>query len=320
VNAMKSDLDLIVKDDDGAIRARCSCWWSTGHTLDAGHAAGVERERIGVIGQYSAESQDAAVRVLTDACAQLEAHGCTLEIGPMDGNTWWAYRLVIERGSEPPFFLEPDTPDAWVSHFTGAGFETLATYSSALARDLSQRDPRLDALATRLAARHIVIRPLDLSRADDDLRRIYELSLDAFKDNFLYTPIDEAEFMEQNRRLLPFVRPELVLLAEHHTELIAFLFAVPDILQQKRGQTPDTIIIKTVAVRPGLAQAGLGSLLVAEVQQRAAALGYTRAVHALMHEQNVSRNISRRYAETIRRYALFAKRLASPGPSAPFTA
>jgi hypothetical protein len=59
---------------------------------------------------------------------------------------------------------------------------------------------------------------------------------------------------------------------------------------------------------------------VAEVQQRAAALGYTRAVHALMHEQNVSRNISRRYAETIRRYALFAKRLASPGPSAPFTA
>jgi GNAT superfamily N-acetyltransferase len=304
---MKPDLDLVVKDDEGAIRARCSCWWSTGHTLDAS-------ERIGVIGQYSAESKDAGVRVLTDACTQLAAHGCTLAIGPMDGNTWRSYRLVVERGSEPPFFLEPDTPDAWVSHFADAGFETLATYSSALTRDLTQRDPRLDVLASRLAARHIVIRPLDLSRADDDLRRIYALSLDAFKDNFLYTPIDEAEFMEQNRRLLPAVRPELVLLAEHHTEdhreLVAFLFAVPDILQQKRGQTPDTIIIKTVAVRPGLAHAGLGSLLVAEVQQRAAALGYRRAVHALMHEQNVSRNISRRYAETIRRYALFVKRLA----------
>ena len=54
------------------------------------------------------------------------------------------------------------------------------------------------------------------------------------------------------------------------------------------------------------------SLLVAEVQQRAARLGYARAIHALMHESNVSRNISRRYAQTIRRYALFAKRLA-PG-------
>jgi GNAT superfamily N-acetyltransferase len=226
--------------------------------------------------------------------------------------------LVIERGGEPPFFLEPDTPDAWVSHFTAAGFETLATYSSALARDLTQRDPRLDALAARLAERHIVIRQLDLARADDDLRRLLAMSLAAFKDNFLYTPIDEAEFMEQNRRILPVVRPELVLLAEQRgeghddNELVAFLFAVPDVLQQKRGQTPDTIIIKTVAVKPGLAHAGLGSLLVAEVQQRAAALGYTRAVHALMHESNVSRNISRRYAETIRRYALFAKRLTPP--------
>jgi GNAT superfamily N-acetyltransferase len=308
---MKPDADLIVKDDAGAVRARCSCWWATGHTLDA---ACPPKERVGVIGHYSADAADAdaGTRVLNEACAQLAAHGCTMAVGPMDGNTWRSYRLVIERGSEPAFFLEPDTPDAWVSHFTAAGFDTLATYSSALARDLTQRDPRLDALAARLAERHIVIRQLDLARADDDLRRLFAMSLAAFKDNFLYTPIDEAEFMEQNRRLLPFVRPELVLLAEQGGELVAFLFAVPDVLQQKRGQTPDTIIIKTVAVKPGLAHAGLGSLLVAEVQQRAAALGYTRAVHALMHESNVSRNISRRYAETIRRYALFAKRLAPP--------
>jgi GNAT superfamily N-acetyltransferase len=313
----KPDVDLIVKDDAGAIRARCSGWWSAGHTLDAGYGS----ERVGVIGHYSAETADAGTRVLIDACTQLEAHGCTIAVGPMDGNTWRSYRLVIERGNEPPFFLEPDTPDAWVSHFTAAGFDTLATYSSALARDLTRRDPRLDALAERLAARNIVIRPLDPTHADDDLRRVFALSLIAFKENFLYTPLDEAEFMEQNRRLLPFVRPELVLLAEHHDEasqgegrheLVGFLFAVPDVLQQKRGQTPDTIIIKTVAVKPGLGHAGLGSLLVAEAQQRAAALGYTRAVHALMHESNVSRNISRRYAETIRRYALFAKRLTPP--------
>ena len=314
---MKPDLALIVKDNDGAVRARCSCWWSTGHTLEA--------DRVGVIGHYSAETADAGARVLNDACAELAARGCTIAVGPMDGNTWRSYRLVIERGSEPPFFLEPDTPDAWVSHFMAAGFDPLATYSSALARDLTQRDPRLDELAARLAARHIVIRPLDVSHAEDDLRRVFALSLIAFKDNFLYTPIDEAEFMEQNRRLLPAVRPELVLLAEQRgdldpdrgdAELVAFLFAVPDVLQQKRGQTPDTIIIKTVAVKPGLGHAGLGSLLVAEAQKRAAALGYTRAIHALMHESNVSRNISRRYAETIRRYALFAKRLApAPAPA-----
>jgi hypothetical protein len=53
----------------------------------------------------------------------------------------------------------------------------------------------------------------------------------------------------------------------------------------------------------------LGSLLLAACQRTARQLGYTRAIHALMHEQNISRNLSRRYADPIRRYALFGKAL-----------
>src|SRR5689334_5383125 len=117
---MKPDLDLTING------ARCSCWWSTGHTLNTDRIEHVER--VGIIGHYFADDADAGTRVLNDACAQLAAHGCTIAVGPMDGNTWRSYRLVIERGSEPPFFLEPDTPDAWVSHFTAAGFDTLANY------------------------------------------------------------------------------------------------------------------------------------------------------------------------------------------------
>jgi GNAT superfamily N-acetyltransferase len=319
-----ADLHLVIIDDEGRVGARCSCWWSERPPL--------EQERVGVIGHYAAAAtEDAAsgggalaARLLREACARLAAEGCTLAVGPMDGNTWRSYRLVTERGPEPPFFLEPDTPPAWTAQFTDAGFAPLATYTSALARDLTRRDERLAALAARLQRGGVSIRPLDRTRAEEELRRIHALSLVSFRDNVLYTPLDEAEFLEQNQRLLPFVRPELVLLAERPgsapeqpRDLVGFLFAVPDVLQQRRAQAIDTVIIKTVAVRPGLTNAGLGSLLVAEVQQRAAALGYTRAIHALMHEQNVSRNISRRYAETIRRYTLFAKRLAPPAPSEP---
>ncbi len=39
-------------------------------------------------------------------------------------------------------------------------------------------------------------------------------------------------------------------------------------------------------------------------------LGFKRAIHALMHEDNVSQTMSRRYrSKPIRRYALFAKQL-----------
>jgi hypothetical protein len=39
-------------------------------------------------------------------------------------------------------------------------------------------------------------------------------------------------------------------------------------------------------------------------------MGFRRAIHALMHETNVSRRLSDRYARTMRRYALFSRPLA----------
>jgi GNAT superfamily N-acetyltransferase len=319
------DAHLTSRDAGGALRARCSCWWQHVPQLD-GHT-------VGTIGHYAASAAaaeaGAGVALLEEACQRLRDAGCTIAIGPMDGNTWRRYRFVIERGEEPAFFLEPDQPAAWVEDFRAAGFSELATYTSALNDDLAQDDPRLRTAAARLAERGITIRAFDPTpaRADADLRRIFTLSLASFSRNFLYTPIGEHEFIEQYRAVLPVVRPELVLLAERGDDLVGFLFAIPDMLQARRASAGtgagagaggaagagaiDTIIIKTVAVAPGAAHAGLGSVLVGMVQREAHARGYRRAIHALMHERNVSQNISRRYARTIRRYALFARSLVS---------
>ena len=96
----------------------------------------------------------------------------------------------------------------------------------------------------------IAIRTFDPGRADAELRRIFALSLAAFSRNFLYTPISEAEFLAQNNAVLPFVRPELVLLAEKDGALAGFMFALPDVLQARRGEAVDTVILKTIAVHP----------------------------------------------------------------------
>jgi len=154
------------------------------------------------------------------------------------------------------------------------------------------------------------VRSLNVDRFQAELEAIYTLSLISFRDNFLYTPIESAEFMVQYSQIQPYLQPELVLLAEQAGKLVGFLFALPDLLQAQRGQAIDTVIIKTVAVLPGRAYAGLGNLLVSRCQAIAAQLGYTRAIHALMHDDNQSRNLSSRYAHTIRRYTLFSKGLA----------
>ncbi len=286
---------------EGEAVGRCSLWWRRTASLP-GH-------RLGVIGHYAAWDPAAAGRLLRHACEELRAQGCSLAVGPMDGSIWRRYRLVTERGSEPSFFLEPDNPDDWPQHFLGNGFTPLARFTSAINDDLSREDPRAEDVATRLVAQGLHIRPLDPQRLEEDLHGIYVISVVSFRHNFLYTPIDEAGFVAQYRQILPVVRPEMVLIAELRGRPIGFLFAVPDLLQARRGQTIDTVILKTVAVLPERTNAGLGGLLIARGHQAARHLGYSRAIHALMHESNGSCNISRRYAHTIRRYSLFAKRL-----------
>ncbi|MCU0568956.1 MAG: hypothetical protein MUF49_20450, partial [Oculatellaceae cyanobacterium Prado106] len=159
----------------------------------------------------------------------------------------------------------------------------------------------------------IQIRPLNLQNLEQELQSIYHLSIISFQHNLLYTPIDLATFTTQYAQIKPYLKPELVLLAEQVTQnppqLVGFLFAIPDLLQAQRGATLDTIIIKTVAVLPGRTYAGLGSVLVGQVQAIAHQLGYRRAIHALMQDDNTSRNISDRYAQTIRRYVLLARDL-----------
>ena len=289
-------------DSGDSIRARCSLWWS-----NVPHVPG---HRVGIIGHYAACDAEAAMRLLQLACEELARQGCTLAIGPMDGSTNRRYRLLTERGREPLFFLEPDNPDDWPDHFTSSGFAPLANYYSALQVGLDREDPRAPALAEWFAKEGGVIRNLDAAHFDDELRRIYRVVVASFRDSFLASPIAEADFLDQNRLLQPYVRPELVLLAEREGEQVGFVFVIPDLLQAQRGAALDTIVVKTLAVHPAYAGEGLGTLLSGRVREIAHDLGYTRAIHALMYERNISRRISQANGgRIIRRYSLYARAL-----------
>ncbi len=264
---------------------------------------------MGLIGHYAVTGADAASAVLRHGCERLAAEGCTLAVGPLDGTTWNRYRLLTERGDEPLFFLEPDNPDDWPGHWLAAGFEPLSQYFSAVNERLDEADPRLPDITRRMADEGITARTLDVSRFEEELRRIHALSLESFKENFLYSPIGAEDFIAQYLALKPHVRPEMVLLLEQRGEPIGYLFGVPDLLQAKRGKPVDTTIIKTIAVHPRLLGRGLGIFVMGRFEQLSAKWGYRRVIHALMHEDNRSRKISKHSARTIRRYTLYSRPL-----------
>jgi GNAT superfamily N-acetyltransferase len=301
VAAHRADGHLAALDPAGAVAAHCSLWWRSAPPLP-GH-------RPGVIGHYAAGSAAAGAALLKAACRHLAARGCTAAVGPMDGNTWRSYRLVTRTGPRPAFFLEPGDPLEWAGHFELSGFKPLARYFSAMTGRLESPPPPAPEDPGRRTGRGILLRPLEPDRFEEELGRIYPLCLECFKDNLFFTPIPEEQFVAMHRPLRPHLTPGLSWVAEFGKTAIGLAFALPDILQARQGETPDTVVLKTLAVAPQFRGAGLGQALVAACQSAAAGRGFRHVIHALIREGNPSGRISARFARPIRSYALFAKEL-----------
>jgi hypothetical protein len=260
-------------------------------------APSLEGSRTAALGAFFCEDAAAGAALIAEATRQLAAEGYGAALGPMDGDTWAAYRLVVESDGRPPFFLEPSNPPHYPAAFEEAGFSIVSRYIS------SVRD--LDALAdARPLPQGVGLRPLNPSNAEADLRAIHALSLTAFAYNAFYKPIGEERFLSSYRPVLPVLDPDLVLLAEDEAgDLLGFLFGLPNLAE---GSSPSAAILKTYASL----RKGLGSALAAELHARAHAKGYATVIHALMHEDNLSaRHSSNLGGRVFRRYALWGRRL-----------
>jgi ribosomal protein S18 acetylase RimI-like enzyme len=259
---------LLAEHPGGEVVGRCSLWWS--------HVPAYLGRPVGLLGHYRAADSHAAGALLDLACRRLSTAGCAIALAPMDGSTLHEYRLVTERGSVPPFFLEPNTPQDWPSHFTGNGFQPIAHYYSSLQTELTHQHPERQALLARLRADGVAIRSLNPGRFDADLHGIYSVAARSFAASLFASPILESDFVEQYRRLLPHLCPDLVLLAERGDRTVGFLFAVPNWLEAGRGQPVQTVVVKTLAVLPEFAGRGLGTILSSHCQEIASQLGFTR--------------------------------------------
>jgi L-amino acid N-acyltransferase YncA len=276
--------------------ARASVWFA-GPQLES-------NERTGLIGHYAASSLEAGKKILEAACEELRASGCTRVIGPMDGNTWKSYRLVSEIGSEAPFLLELRNPLEWNHHFLEAGFEVLATYHSTLGIS-PESDPRMPKVRERFAANQITTRAANPANLETELNAIYDLALESFSQNFLYSPISKEDFLELYRPALAKLPPGFTRIAEHDGRAVGFAFAVPDMLRPQM----DTLILKTVGIRKARIYAGLGALLADEMHDLARSAGMPRVIHALIHDGNVSGKTSAKTGSVMRRYALYSRSL-----------
>ncbi|MBN1308449.1 MAG: hypothetical protein JXA18_11060 [Chitinispirillaceae bacterium] len=243
--------------------------------------------------------------LLATAGAFLRDCGCRWNIGPLNGSTWYAYRATEPSGN-PPFFLDNYHKPWYASLFRSAGFDTIATYSSTRIALDGKSESRVERLAKRFDQRGIIERTIDPVAFDDEVARIHALCLESFAGNFLYTPATVEEVIGMYRKVQPYVDPTFVRLCEDiRGELLAFVFCLPDLY----NRTEKTLVIKTVAVKPGGSARGLGAFLVEKIHSLARQAGFRFIIHALMHDSNQSMLIANEGSQLYHRYSLFAKAL-----------
>ena len=299
-NPPSSDARITVTGDDTETLAQADLWWKQTPTHND--------SKTGTIGAFHATCQASTTLLLSTATTHLKSQGVHTAIGPMDQNTWQKHRFVIETNGRHPFLLEPENPTDFPTWWQQAGFTILSRYSSSVL-PLDGSTAVSPAMKRRILSSGITIENLDPTHFEAELRSIHTISLKSFSNNFLYTPLDESDFISAYAKIRDHIDPTLVKLARREGELIAFVFGIPDLAALPLGEKP-ALIVKTLAVDPSAHAPGLGSLLVDELHLTGQSKGYTEAIHALQHESNTSLKITGRNKGTaFRKYALFSKTL-----------
>lgn len=253
--------------------------------------------RTAALGGLAFEDEAAAVALLDDVISTLRDEAFAAVIGPMDGDTWHSYRTIIQSDGSAPFALEPQSGPFDHAALTAAGFAPISEYVSARARLLDTLGP------APVAMPGITITTWDGTDAEALISRLFVMSGSAFAGNHFFKPIGLDEFLALYRPILPMLDPRHILFAHSDNgDLVGFLFGYPD----RRAQHKPSAVLKTYA--SGLK--GVGHLLADHYHRRALELGHETVIHALMHENNVSKDRSTRHkAEIFRRYALMGRKL-----------
>lgn len=253
----------------------------------------------GFIGQFeSVEDKNVMSKLLGEAETLVRRSNRSRIVGPMNGSTWYPYRFRLSAGH--PFFSEFIHKDYYLGAWLEYGFDYNDMYLSNHA--VIDEDFNIPHTEGFYIKRNLSKRAFSLEK--NDLERIYGLCNAYFVNNPWYSPIGLGEFITLYTNVIPKLDVDLIDLVFDERELVALFFALPDYYNKNR------VVIKTIVRNPSRKYCGLGRILTYDFYKKALRMGYKEMIHAYIHANNPSLNVSRRFkGEVFRRYALLSKTL-----------
>ncbi|MGZ3884985.1 MAG: hypothetical protein ACXVPQ_09475 [Bacteroidia bacterium] len=242
-----SSLDLFLAYKDGKVAGRIAAIKNNNHIKASGNNEGFFGF-FDVINDY-----EVARKLFDTACDWVKQQGMNAILGPANFSTNETAGWLVRGNDMPPAIMMTYNQPYYVEFAEKYGMEKKMEMLSYEIRTetVSEKALKLaDAFETRLKAKGITIRTMDLKRYDQEAENAHAVYNIAWDDNWGFVPMTRNEFMHLAKDLKQIIDPNLVFVAEKDGKMIGFSISIPDLNQilinVKRGRLLPTGIFKLI--------------------------------------------------------------------------
>jgi GNAT superfamily N-acetyltransferase len=297
------------------------------------HMNAHQRNAWGLFGFFECEQdEDLAHALLARAERWLADQGRDRMVGPMDFTTNHECGLLVEGHELPPQILEnwhhPYYARLLESYGLGKAMDLLKweLYMSERSKVL----PAIFGLAERAETEHgITLRHMRRSDFRVELRRFAEVYHSAWKPNWGFVPLTDAELDHHARELKPILDEDWAMVCEKDGETVAAALTIEDwnqVLKRLNGRLVplgllkalwhrrriDSFRVFALGVKPEYQHTGVAARLYAEHWKVAIAKGYERGEMGWILETNtaMNRGMEAMGGQVVKRHRVYEKSIA----------
>ncbi|MFD2264596.1 dATP pyrophosphohydrolase [Lacibacterium aquatile] len=185
---------------------------------------------VGHFGMIAAEDDPAIFSALIDAASDwLIERGMTHIRGPLNLSTNEETGLLVDGFDHPPMLLMGHDLPYVGPRLEQAGFTKIKDVVAYLYDTRGELPVAAKRLLKRAMHPSMVLRPMDWSRYDQEIRSVTEIFNDAWSGNWGFVPLTEAETAHMAKALKPLIHERLNWFVEIDGEVAGFIVALPNL-------------------------------------------------------------------------------------------
>jgi hypothetical protein len=192
--------------------------------------------KTGNFGMIAAEDDPAIFTLLFRTAEDwLKAKGCTRALGPFNLSINEEVGLLVDGYDTKPMVMMGHDPRYTPARVEAQGYVKAKDVYAYVCDPRAALPPVVVRRVKRGLPEGVILRQLDMSRYDEEVKALTAILNDAWSQNWGFVPTTEAETAQLGKALKDVLDPRLVLFAEIDGEVAAFIVLLPNVNEAIEG-------------------------------------------------------------------------------------